>query len=285
MPDPEPRNQAPTSDPGASASEAAQPERSASRRPSGDQHPGVFTRLMGRLRTLRPQPDLERIFDEQCNRLRHAVLNHPTVRDVKSILITSAIPGEGKTTLACGLARAFATSLDYWTLLVETDLRHQSLARAFGVNPAPGLTEHILAGVPLPQVIQKTDLPKLSVIVAGSRDVAPANVIASSQMKAFSDEIRNRYKDRIVIFDAPPIVPTPEPLSLSLLADGIILVVHADETSRSVVQRALKLMPPSKMLGVVLNGVSLGREDRRYYGEYYYYDRQAVAGGLAGSSA
>jgi protein-tyrosine kinase len=125
-------------------------------------------------------------------------------------------------------------------------------------------------------VIQATSDPKLSVITAGSLQRPPANLIASDQMKRAVAELRARTPDGIVIFDAPPVAPTPEPLSLSVVVDGVILVVRAEDTTRGVIDRAMRALPAEKLLGCVVNCVQLGRDERGYYGHYY---EPAVAAG------
>lgn len=215
---------------------------------------------------------LEHMFEEQLHRLRHRVAHHATIRGVRSILVTSALEGEGKTTVAIGLARAFARSLDHWALLVETDLRRPSLAARLGLPPSPGLVGHVCEGVPLEEVIQPSGVPKLSALCAGRASLEAANVVASSQMKALAEETRARYPDRVIIIDAPPVLSTADPLALSVLVDGIVLVVRAERTPRPLVHQAARLLPAAKLLGVVLNesppGVALptyGAPDS-YYG-------------------
>jgi capsular exopolysaccharide synthesis family protein len=238
---------------------------------------GLWDRLSRKVRWAFGR-NLDPIFEEQFNRLRHSVLNHPTVQSPRSILVTSAIAAEGKTTVAAGLARAFARSHDHHALLVEADLRHPSLSQHFDLPPGPGLVDHILDGVPIADVICETDIPKLSLIRAGTRASAPANVIASAQMRTFTKEVTERYPDRIVVYDASPVVPTPEPLSLSLLVDGIVLVVHSRRASRAVVRQSLKNLPQEKILGTVLNCTPFATGEWSYYSGYYYDPEAAAAG-------
>jgi capsular exopolysaccharide synthesis family protein len=231
---------------------------------------GALRRIVKGLAWLRGDDGhLDFVLAEQFNRLRHAVCYHPHISNVRSILVTSAVDSEGKSTIATGLACAFARSLDHWALLVEADLRRPTISTRFGLSPEPGLAEHIVEGRPLAAAIRATQIPKLSVLCAGGRAVQAANVLASAHMKRVAEEVRNRYSDRVIIYDAPPVVPTPEPLSLSLLVDGIIIVVEAGHTPRALVQQALRALPREKILGVVLNRLALGRGERRYYGSYY----------------
>jgi capsular exopolysaccharide synthesis family protein len=210
-----------------------------------------------------------RVIEEQLNRLRHTVRHRAGAGEVRSILVTSAVDSEGKTTVATGLARSFARSLDHWALLLETDLRRPAIARLLDLPPSPGIAGHICEGVPLADVIQRTDLPKLSVIAAGRRGQDAANIVASAPMRRAAEELRGRYPDRVIVIDAPPVLATPEPLALADFADGVVVVVRADRTPRSLVRQAIAVLPREKLLGVVLNGVSLGLQERRYYRTYY----------------
>ncbi|HVY62831.1 MAG TPA: hypothetical protein VHF22_14335, partial [Planctomycetota bacterium] len=208
---------------------------------------------------------LQFLLDEQVRRLRHAVLHHPSVRTARSVLITSAVESEGKSTVAARLARSIAETLDTWAILVETDFRRPRVAAMFGVDPGRGLKGHLLDGLPLEEVIQPTSIRKLSVLCAGSRGESGANAIESAQFRRTAEELASRFQDRIIIFDAPPIVSTPEPLSLSVLAGAVLLVVRADATPRPLVRRAAEMIPEEKLRGVVLNAAQVSGRDHRYY--------------------
>jgi Mrp family chromosome partitioning ATPase len=240
-----------------------------------DSHPdpgraGPLGRLMSRLGdALRPSEALDPILEEQFNRLRHSVMHHPTVKGVRSILVTSAVEGEGKTSVAVGLARSFARALEGAAILIETDLRRPTLARRFELLPNPGLIGCIIDGKPLAKVVQETQIPKLSVVQAGGRLDAAANLIGSSYMRHFARQLHAAYPERIVIYDAPPLLATPEPLSLSLIADAVLFVIRAETTSRFLVRQALRALPPEKLLGLALNCLPLGASERRTFGSWY----------------
>ena len=232
--------------------------------------PGPIRRALDRVaRWLEPSESLEPILEEQFNRLRHAILFNPRLTDCRSILVTSAIDGEGKSTVSTGLARSFARSLDHSALIVETDLRKPRMAELFELPPGPGLIGHIVDQVPLAEAVQETPIPKLSVLAAGGRLDAAANLVGSSYMRTFAKNVHASFPDRIVIYDAPPVLATPEPLSLSLVVDGIILVVGAESTPRELVRQALRSLPADKLLGIVFNRVLLSKRERRYLGSYY----------------
>jgi capsular exopolysaccharide synthesis family protein len=229
-----------------------------------------FQGLVDRVaRWLGPSESLDPILEEQFNRLRHAILFHPRLKDVGSILVTSAIDGEGKSTVATGLARSFARSLDHAALIVETDLRRPRMQQLFDIPPGPGLIGHMIEQVPLREAVQDTPVPKLSVLCAGGTLDAAANLVGSSYMRQFAKDVRATFPDRMIIYDAPPVLATPEPLSLSLVVDAVLLVVRAETSPRELVRQALRALPAEKLAGIVFNGVLLDRRERRYLGSYY----------------
>jgi capsular exopolysaccharide synthesis family protein len=208
----------------------------------------------------------------ELSRLRHAIRHQPQLGEVRTVLVTSAVTGEGKTTLVSGLGRAFARSLDHWALVIEGDLRRPALAERFELPPSPGLAGHICDGIPLAEAIQPTKYGKLSVLAAGRPSIEAADVIASSHMRRIISEMRDRYPDRYVIVDAPPVLATPEAISLSVMVDGVILVVRAGRTARASARQALKLLPREKVIGVVLNGAEIGRGGLETYTYYHPYE-------------
>jgi len=220
---------------------------------------------------------LDLILFEQFHRLRHSICGPLGAGEVRTVLVTSAVQGEGKSTVALGLAAALARSLDHRSLLVETDLRNPSIAARLGLPNEPGLAEHIVEDVPLAETIRTGPHRKMSVICAGRSLSAPAaNVVASGRMARLVGEVRARYDDRIVVLDAPPIVSAPETLGLAELVDGIILVVRAGRTPREIVRQALRSLRRERVLGIVLNHVDLGRRERGYYLAYTSAARRAT---------
>lgn len=229
----------------------------------------VLRSLADKLRGASPTPEVvEAILDNQFNRLRHAIQHHARVRSLRSVLVTSAVEGEGKTTVSLGLARAIARTLDHWSLLVETDLRRPTLARRLGMQPGPGLAGHLCDGIPLAEVIQPTSQPKLSTIFAGRGTFASTELVSSGQMRRLVDELIGRYPDRILVFDSPPVLATPEPLSLAHLVDGVVLVVRADRTPRKLIRSVCKAIPGTKLLGAVLNGATGSAAAEQYHAYY-----------------
>ncbi len=230
---------------------------------------------------LKGKSALERFhLEEQFNRLRHTIIKEFAGRRGGSILVTSAIKGEGKSTVATGLALAFARSLDHTVLLIDADLRNPSVVELFDLPPGPGIEEHIRDGVPLDDIVRPTPIPKLSVVCSGKRSAQAADLTESSQMRQLALEVQQKHEDAFVIYDAPPVMPTPDPLSLSVLVDAIVVVIGGEATPRPAVRQTIEALPSEKLLGVIFN-----RAVARGTSYYYYYDGAAPASPTNGAGA
>jgi receptor protein-tyrosine kinase len=185
------------------------------------------------------------------------------------VMITSAVPGEGKTFTALNLAISMSLEKDTTVLLVDSDVIKRSLSIHMGLGEAPGLIDVLVdPGMGLQRVISRTNVEKLTMIPAGRQDSRATELLASMQMKSLAVELAHRYSDRIVILDAPPLLATSHAPVLSELAGQIVVVVEASRTLQHSVAEALALIGPEKVAGVVLNK-SRHRFSRNYYGSYY----------------
>jgi exopolysaccharide/PEP-CTERM locus tyrosine autokinase len=185
------------------------------------------------------------------------------------VAVTSALPHEGKTFTSMNLAMSIAQERDHTVLLVDSDLIQRSLTRFLGVLDVPGLTDVLGDGsLDLASVIGRTSVPKLRVMACGRSDPLGTELLASEQMVRVVTELSRRYPDRLVIFDAPPLLSTSQAVVLANLAGQVLVVVEEGRTSQANVQEALGLLDESKVIGMVLNK-SVGRTGRDYYGGYY----------------
>jgi len=176
-----------------------------------------------------------------------------SIKPSESIAITSAIAGEGKTTLALGLAITMAQDFPgRRVLLVEADLERPVLADDFGVEPSPGLTEYLLNGAGLQTGFRTTHLPNLHLVPAGERGMAAGRLVRSGEM-AMALEMMKRTYD-LVVLDGPAILVNSDALALTNLADGTIFVVRAGVTPMPMVDRAIEQIDEARLRGVVLNG-------------------------------
>ena len=207
--------------------------------------------------------------------LRTSVLLSSTERPPKIILVTSGQPGEGKTTTAVNTAISLA-QLGSSVLVIDCDLRKPSVHKVLGVDHMLGLSTYLARRGEIDELIQKLSIPNLSVLTSGRIPPNPAEMISSSRMKEMLALLSERY-DHIII-DSPPLLKVTDPVILSTLADGVILVVHGGKSTRDVLRRTrLELsVAGAKIFGVVLNNMDLGSEgyDNEYYGAYSDYEQE-----------
>jgi protein-tyrosine kinase len=210
---------------------------------------------------------------EQFRKLRTHVLKLNVSDAPKTIMITSATAGEGKTFVAANLAAGIAHDLHFHALLVDCDLRHPSLSQWFGVQNGHGLSDYLVGRGQLSELLMKTEMEKLTILTGGSAQKKPAELIGSKRMEALIHELKLRYSDRYIILDATPLLATSEPEVLARLVDGILIVVRAGVTPRETVKQAIASLDPKKILGFVLNDVEFKSSglSSRYFGSDGYY--------------
>ncbi len=192
-------------------------------------------------------------------------------RPYKTLLVTSAGPSEGKTTVACSIAIAMAQA-GQKVILIDCDLRRPRVHRAFGKTSDQGLTTALLDHAVLTDELVATEIPNLDVLPAGPIPPNPAEIIQSERFHTMLADLQTRY-DRIVI-DSPPVVPVTDAAILSTQVDGCVLVVRAFKTTRELAiegRRALQGVG-GRIVGAVLNAVDLDRGYYRHY-QYQYYRR------------
>lgn len=188
------------------------------------------------------------------------------VRHGNLLSVTSALPGEGKTFTTLNLAMSMAMELDTTVLMVDADVVKPSLTRLLGLEEDPGLIDVLLhPELDIGSVIVPTDMAKLRVIPAGRRHAHSTELLASEQMERIAIELSERYPDRIVVFDAPPLLVTSQAGVLSQLAGQILVVVEAGRTPQSAIKEAVAHLDKDKVIGMVLN------KGRRAFGTEYYY--------------
>jgi len=210
--------------------------------------------------------------------LRTSVLLSSTEKPPKTILVTSGQPGEGKTTTAVNTAISLS-QLGASVLVIDCDLRKPSVHKLLGVDHLEGLSSYLSRRMELDDVIQKVPIPNLSVMTSGRIPPNPAEMISSTRMKEMLATLCERF-DHIVI-DSPPLLKVTDPVILSTLVDGVILVVHGGKSSRDVVRRTRQELSiaGARIFGVVLNNVSVHDDayDSYYYEEYGDYEKTAGA--------
>lgn len=195
-------------------------------------------------------------------------------RPGNTIIVTSALPSEGKTTTAINLAMSIAAEEDLRVLLVDADFIRADALRQLGVSAQKGLID-VLENprMDVSDVMLNTDIDKLTLIPSGQLHERCTELLASSRMHELISELANRYEDRILIFDSPPILATTESVVLSSHMGQVVVVVQAGRTSRESVQSALELIDERQRVGLVLNRATarFGKVGfGAYYDSYYY---------------
>jgi protein-tyrosine kinase len=180
-------------------------------------------------------------------------------------MITSALPGEGKTLTSCNLALTFAKEFDQTVLLVDSDLRQQKVHEYLGYESEKGLSNYLQNGTSLSDLIVWPGVEKLTVISGGNTVMASSELLNSPRMKDLVKDLKSRYPDRYVLFDVAPVLAGADAMAFAPQVDYIILVVRAGSTSIEDVKLALDLLPRKKVLGVVLNRADQVDRVRRYH--------------------
>jgi succinoglycan biosynthesis transport protein ExoP len=204
---------------------------------------------------------------EAYRMLRTSVLLSNAGAPPKTILITSSQPGEGKTTTAVNTAISLS-QLGASVLLIDADLRRPAVHTAFKIPHTRGLSNYLSSHAPLDDLIVKLPVPNLSVITCGPIPPNPAELISSDRMKELLRALSRQF-DHILI-DSPPLISVTDPIILSTMVDGLILVVQAGKSTRGLVSRARRELARvgARVFGVVLNNVNVKREG---YDDYDYY--------------
>ncbi|MGB0721433.1 MAG: XrtA-associated tyrosine autokinase [Gammaproteobacteria bacterium] len=187
------------------------------------------------------------------------------------IMVTSSVPGEGKTFTSVNLAMSLAMELDRTVLLVDADVAKPSFARLFDMETEAGLIDVLLEDASMRDVLLTTNVPKLRLMPAGRRHPNSVELLASDGMRTLAQEMAQRYPDRIIVFDSPPLLVTSEAAVLASLMSQIVVVAEANKTPQFVLQDSLNLLDKSKFIGLVLNKARPNARSGYYYDYRYPY--------------
>src|SRR5713101_185765 len=227
----------------------------------------------------RPQSQMS----ESYRALRPSLLLTSLGAPPKTILVTSALPQEGKTTTSINTATVLAQK-GTRVLLIDADLRRPSIHKTLGLGPRVGLSNVLTGGTTLQQAtVRSTLLPNLFILPAGTPPPNPAELVASAQMFDLLAELREQY-DHIVV-DTPPTLSVTDAVVLATRADAVVLVIRSAQTTKPALRRARDILAQvnARVAGVLLNAVNLDSPDYYYYYEYQgkyghrYYD-EAMTG-------
>lgn len=187
--------------------------------------------------------------------------------ELRVIMVTSAGPGEGKSTTLVNLAVAYAQA-DKKVLVIDADLRKPTMHHTLQVSNRFGLTNLLTNQLTIPDVVQETTIPSLSIISSGPIPPNPSEILASKKMISVLDELKQQFD--IILIDAPPAIAVTDSQIIATRADGVILVVDSDKVKRDAALKAKQNLDNvrARILGVVLNNVDRKNKDAYYY--YYY---------------
>jgi protein-tyrosine kinase len=209
---------------------------------------------------------------EQIRKLRTYIF-HMADRPVpRVIMVTSALPGEGKSLISSNLAIAIAKREDQQVLLVDCDLRKPSLHELFKYPPSKGVSEIIQGKADVSECLLATSIENLTILPAGKEPPAnPSELLESKKTGALIKELADRDGDRFIIIDTPPIHATVDPKILADVVEGIIMVIRYRYTREAEFKMALEILPKEKILGTVLNAVDELPVKKYKYNKYKYY--------------
>jgi protein-tyrosine kinase len=269
---------APSAPPAGPASQVGTPRR----RPTGPRRSATITgEVEDHLVSLVSPSGLEA---EQYRALRHLVEQRHKNQALSVVAVSSPGVGDGKTTTSINLAGALAQGADNAVLLVEADLRRPSIGSMLGFNGsrALGLVDAILdPSLTLASIVQVRPPFNLSVVLAGQVPASPYEVLKSPRLGALLEEARAQYD--FIVMDTPPLALVQDCRVVARWVDGVVVVVAAHQTPRSLLETALDVVDPGKLVGIVFNGfdnLGGGRHGRHYAG--YYVTPETEEGGRSG---
>jgi protein-tyrosine kinase len=200
--------------------------------------------------------------------LRTQIQQRCKANNWNTLMVTSVLPGEGKTLTTINLALSFAKEFNRTVLLVDCDLKRQNVHKYLGIESSKGLGLYLMNGTPLKDLILWPGVEKLTLISGGRSVPESTELLGSPKMKALVSEMKARYPDRMILFDVPPLLSEADAMAFAPLVDGILMVVESRRTSIQDIQKAMDLIPREKLLGFVLNRQKAPHKDYYYYRSY-----------------
>jgi len=218
-----------------------------------------------------PEQDRDRHFADQYRRIKRplidkALAGEPPIGEARVIMVTSALPGDGKTFTSINLALSMALERDVSVLLVDSDVAKRHVSSIFGLQAHRGLLDSLVDdNVEAESLIVPTTTRGISILPAGTPTVGTTELLSSARMRKIVGNLCARNPRRIVLLDSPPLLITNEGSALVKIASQVVLVVRAERTPRQAVQAAVAMLDPQQTGGIVLNQVH-GTANEGYYG-------------------
>ncbi len=221
-----------------------------------------------------PEAAEERRFADYYREIKRPLIRKAlapdTTADLRFILVSSALPGEGKTFTSLNLAFSMAREHDISVLLVDADIPNPQVSRALGAQDEPGLMDALRDDTQDPEsFVMATTIPGLDLLPAGQAGEGAAELIASARMAQVAARLSLRNPRRLVLLDSPPVLASSEARALLHIPGQVILVVRSGQTPRQALQDAIALVDKKKLNGLVLNDATVGAGEGYYYGYGY----------------
>ena len=212
--------------------------------------------------------NLESPYVTEFDRLLYYITQANKNSELKSILLTSAMLSEGKSTICSFMGITASLNKGIKTLIIDADLRRPSIHRFFQISSDPGLTEILSEAFNPREAVVKTDINKLDILPAGSLRSNPSEIFDSEAIGTMVEEMKFYYD--LILVDSPPLIPVSDPMMLTSYLDKVLLVVKSGSTQKEVIRRAMEILSPEKkkIMGVVLNNVN---QSLPYHYNYSYY--------------
>lgn len=195
--------------------------------------------------------------------LRTQLMRIQAAKELSSVVLSSAMPGEGKTTTILNLGLCYAQLHDMPVLLIDADLRTKRLSQFFENSAAPGLAEALSGLTKYEDVIQRTENPNLHVLMAGSLEGSPPELFVGTAWAEFIARCKKQFK--MILIDAPPVRPLADFELICAGCDAFMMVVRAYHTQRDLLQQMAGQIDPKKLIGVVLNSAEVSSKHAYYY--------------------
>lgn len=210
---------------------------------------------------------------EEFQRIKRRLLGnmvpgvYASERPPNLVLVTSSVPGEGKTFVSVNLALSIAMEIDRTVLAIDTDIVKRDMSKVFGVVHRRGLFDMLAdASLEMSDLLVRTSVPNLTILPAGNRHTSSTEMLASQRMRELTDELAARYRDRVILFDSPPVLAMTTATALAPLMGQIVVVCEAGSTKHETIRETLHRLEDVRVTGVVLN-----KSKQAYASGYDYY--------------
>ena len=217
-----------------------------------------------------------RLINEEYRVIKRKLINNAfgalseTLKHPNLILVSSSRPGEGKTFSAINLALSIALEQDKTVLLVDSDVLRPNVSKTLNIHHDIGLTDYLLSNdIKVSDIILSTNVERLKIITAGRPHHLSTELLASERMAMLVNEFASRYPDRIVIFDAPPLLGVNETAVLASMCGQAVVVVEENRTKLAEIEQSVALLPKDLAVGFLINKAH--RNQGKGYGYGYYY--------------